>query len=151
MLLRRLAHALLKPLAQAYNQLVSDQQEEADPVENALGELLKKERTKRQWSLRDVEEKSGIHNAHLSQIESGAIARPAPNLLFTLAAVYDLRYDELMRLAGHLKADDRKSRRSLQGAALHALDELTPKEQRRALEYMKSLRADRAASGRRAR
>jgi transcriptional regulator with XRE-family HTH domain len=121
-------------------------------MENTLGDLLRQERTARKWSLRDVEEKTGIHNAHLSQIESGAIARPAPNLLFTLAAVYDLRYDDLMRLAGHLKADGAKqSRRSLHGAALHALEELTPKEQRRVLEYMKSLRADRASSGRRTR
>ena len=121
-------------------------------MENALGQLLRRERTKRKWPLREVEEKTGIHNAHLSQIESGAIARPAPNLLFTLAAVYDLRYDELMRLAGHLKTDGGKqTRRSLQGAALHALEELTPKEQRRVLEYMKSLRADRPASGQRAR
>lgn len=117
-------------------------------MDNALGTLLKEERTKRQWSLREVEEKTGIHNAHLSQIESGAIARPAPNLLFTLAAVYDLRYEELMKLAGHLRAEGKgQTRRSLQGAALHALDELTPKEQRRVLEYMKTLRRDRTASG----
>jgi HTH-type transcriptional regulator, competence development regulator len=116
-------------------------------VPKTLGELLRETRAKKGWSLREVEEKTGIHNAHLSQIESGAIGRPAPNLLFTLAAVYDLRYDELMRLAGHLMTDNGKqSRRSLQGAALHALEELTPKEQRRVLEYMKSLRADRTAS-----
>jgi transcriptional regulator with XRE-family HTH domain len=127
---------------------VSDRQEEVPPMENALGELLREERTKRGWSLREVAEKTGIHNAHLSQIESGGIARPAPNLLFTLAALYGLRYEELMRLAGHLRTDGRKqTRRSLQGAALHALEELTPKEQRRVLEYMKSLRAHRTASG----
>jgi transcriptional regulator with XRE-family HTH domain len=116
-------------------------------VGSNLGELLKEKRIKRHWSLRDVEQKTGIHNAHLSQIESGSIARPAPNLLFTLAALYDARYEELMRLAGHLRADNRaQSRRSLQGAALHALDELTPREQRRVLEYMKSLRANRTSS-----
>lgn len=115
---------------------------------NALGNLLKRERTERGWSLRDVEEKTGIHNAHLSQIESGAIARPAANLLFTLAAVYDLRYEELMRLAGHLQPESRsQTRRSLQGAALHALEELTPREQRQVIEYMKSLRRERAAGG----
>lgn len=117
-------------------------------MEKALGTLLKGERTKRQWSLRDVEERTGIHNAHLSQIESGAITRPAPNLLFTLASVYDLRYEELMKLAGHLRAEGKgQARRSLQGAALHALDELTPKEQRSVIEYMKTLRRDRTTSG----
>jgi HTH-type transcriptional regulator, competence development regulator len=117
-------------------------------MENTLGTLLKEERTKREWSLREVEERTGIHNAHLSQIESGAITRPAPNLLFTLAALYDLRYEKLMQLAGHLKAENKEqTRRSLQGAALSALDELTPREQRRALEYMKTLLRDRQASG----
>jgi HTH-type transcriptional regulator, competence development regulator len=107
---------------------------------SALGDLLQKERLKRDWTLRDVERKTGIHNAHLSQIEKGAIARPAPNMLFTLAALYDLRYEHLMKLAGHFSASGRNAaRRSVQGAALHALEELSPKEQRQALNYMKEL------------
>jgi len=36
-------------------------------MEKTLGQLLRDERTKHGWSLRDVEEKTGIHNAHLSQ------------------------------------------------------------------------------------
>lgn len=109
----------------------------------SLGDLLEKERKKRDWTLRRVEEETGIHNAHLSQIERGTITRPAPNILFTLASLYDLRYEQLLQLTGHFKADDREARRSVQGAALHALEELTPEEQRRALEYMKALRRDR--------
>jgi transcriptional regulator with XRE-family HTH domain len=108
-----------------------------------LGDLLEKERKKRDWTLRSVEEKTGIHNAHLSQIEKGTITRPAPNILFTLASLYDLSYEELLQLAGHFKAEDRQARRSVQGAALHALEELTPEEQRQVLEYMKTLRHDR--------
>lgn len=104
----------------------------------ALGELLQEERKKHKWTLREVEAKTGIHNAHLSQIEKGAITRPAPNILFTLAALYDLRYDQLMQMAGHINTSGRKQRQlSLQAAALHALEELTPKEQKEALEYMK--------------
>lgn len=103
-----------------------------------LGELLQKERGRRNWSLREVEQKTGIHNAHLSQIEKGAITRPAPNILFTLAALYDLRYEQLMQSAGHINTKGKKQRQlSLQAAALHALEELTPKEQRDTLEYMK--------------
>lgn len=108
-----------------------------------LGDLLQKERTKRKWTLRNVEERTGIHNAHLSQIESGQITRPAPNILFTLAALYDLRYDQLMQLAGHFEGGRRVRARSLQGAALHAIQELTPKEQRKVLEYMQDLVKDR--------
>ncbi len=108
-----------------------------------LGNLLQEERHKRNLTLRLVEEKTGIHNAHLSQIEKGTITRPAPNILFTLASLYDLPYEQLLQLAGHLKRDDGKARRSVQGAALHALDELTPEEQSRVLEYMRNLRRDR--------
>jgi transcriptional regulator with XRE-family HTH domain len=108
-------------------------------VGTPLGDLLQRERQKRQLTLRDVERQTGIHNAHLSQIEKGAIARPAPNILFTLASVYDLRYEHLMKLAGHFGASGSTSRRAVQGAALHALEELSPKEQREVLDYMKQL------------
>ncbi len=103
-----------------------------------LGDLLQKERNKRSWTLRDVEHRTGIHNAHLSQIEKGAISRPAPNMLFTLAALYELPYEKLMQLAGHFTSA-RSGRRSLQGAALHAMEELSSKEQRRVLEYMQQV------------
>ena len=112
-----------------------------------LGEVLRDERTKNGWTLREVEEKTGVHNAHLSQIESGAITKPAPNILFTLAAFYGLDYQRLMKLAGHFTGSKGQSQRSLQGAALRAMEELTPKEQREALEYMKKLAHDRMARG----
>ena len=110
-----------------------------------LGDLLREERHKRDLTLRRVEEETGVHNAHLSQIEKGAIARPAPNILFTLASLYDLPYEQLLQLAGHLKADDGEAQRSLQGAALHALEELTPGEQSQVLEYMSELKRERGA------
>ena len=109
-----------------------------------VGDLLREERQRRGWTLRDVERRTGIHNAHLSQIEQGAIARPAPNMLFTLSALYDLPYERLMRLAGHFEASRGQSRRSMEGAAMHALGELTRREQRSALEYMQQLIRDRA-------
>lgn len=108
-----------------------------------LGDLLQEERNKRNLTLRRVEEQTGIHNAHLSQIEKGVITRPAPNILFTLASLYDLSYERLMQLAGHFKPDTGEARRSMQGAALYALEELTPEQQRQVLEFMKTLKRDR--------
>lgn len=110
-----------------------------------LGDLLQEERKKRGSTLRGVEQETGIHNAHLSQIEKGAITRPAPNILFTLASLYGLSYERLLQLAGHFKSAGGESRRSVQGAALHALEELTPEEQHQVLEYMQDLRRGRAA------
>lgn len=48
--------------------------------------------------------RTGIHNAHLPQIETGTIERSAPNVLWALAEVYDLDLQDLLRLAGHVEA-----------------------------------------------
>lgn len=116
-----------------------------------LGDALQRERKERGWTLRRVEEETGIHNAHLSQIEKGAITRPAPNILFTLASLYDLPYEQLLQLAGHFKPANGESHRSLQGAALHALEELTQAEQHQVLEYMQNLRRENLKGDRAAR
>lgn len=44
----------------------------------ALRERLAVGRAKKKWSLRDVERRTGIHNAHLSQIRRQGIERPEP-------------------------------------------------------------------------
>jgi transcriptional regulator with XRE-family HTH domain len=109
-----------------------------------LGRKLQKAREERGWSLREVEEKTGIHNAHLSQIEKGKIERPDPNILWTLATLYELSFPELMRLAGHVERDHSDTRRrSLAGAALYALDDLSPNEQRQVLDFMADLKRER--------
>ena len=79
-------------------------------LDNASSRLLRRERGNRlptlkqtlkeareekmKWGLREAARRTGIHNAHLSQIESGVIARPDPNILFTLATAYGLDYDD---------------------------------------------------------
>lgn len=115
----------------------------------ALGERLAAVRRERGWSLRRVEADTGIRNAHLSQIETGAIERPEPGILWTLAAAYGLGFDDLMRLAGHVQ-DREEHRPSGHGAAVawRALTALTPNEQREVLEFMAKLRRERATDAR---
>lgn len=113
-----------------------------------LGRLLKKERLKRGWSLRDVERQTEIANAHLSQIEKGAIERPDVGVLWTLANAYQLEFDKLMGMAGHIQPKGtRKGGRSLAGAALHAVGDLSPAEERELLRFMESLRKRRHGPG----
>lgn len=110
-----------------------------------LGEVLKEARVKKGWSLREAESRTGIHNAHISQIETGSITQPGAALLWSLADAYGLDYTRLLRLAGHTTKDRAVgARRSLAGAALHALDDLTPQEQREVLDYMAQLKQQRS-------
>jgi transcriptional regulator with XRE-family HTH domain len=97
-----------------------------------LGEVLFKARTDKGWSLRQAEERSGIHNAHISQIEKGVISRPSPTVLNSLAQAYDLDFTVLMQLAGIADSDDSATL----GAALNALHRLSPDRQREALAFI---------------
>jgi HTH-type transcriptional regulator, competence development regulator len=108
-----------------------------------LGELLSKARDKKRLSLRDVERETGIHNAHLSQIEKGTIERPDPNILWSLSVLYELDFRRLLRLGGHVDKDTGGRKRSLLGTALHALGDLSPGEQQEVLSYMSQLKRNR--------
>jgi len=105
----------------------------------SLGKKLAAARAARNWSLREVERRTGIHNAHLSQIETGSIERPAPNMLWALAEVYELDLAELMRMSGHVEAAAKGTPGSVAGAALRALGEMSPEEQEQVLQFMNEL------------
>jgi transcriptional regulator with XRE-family HTH domain len=111
----------------------------------SLGKALAAARAERKWSLREVERRTGIHNAHLSQIETGAIERPAPNVLWALAEVYDLDLGELMRMSGHVEAAAKGTPGSVVGAALRALGEMSPREQEQVLQFMNQIQKGKGA------
>jgi len=111
----------------------------------SLGKRLAEARADRNWSLREVERRTGINNAHLSQIETGAIERPAPNVLWALAEVYELNLRELMRLSGHVEAAANGTPGSVVGAALRQLGEMSPGEQEQVLQFMEKLQKGKGA------
>jgi transcriptional regulator with XRE-family HTH domain len=106
----------------------------------ALGRKLAKARNDKEWTLREVERRTGIQNAHLSQIETGAIERPAPNVLWALAEVYGLDYNDLLRLAGHVEVAARATPGAMVGQALRTMGDLTPEQQKQVLDYIKKIR-----------
>jgi HTH-type transcriptional regulator, competence development regulator len=111
----------------------------------SLGGVLKAARQRHGLSLRDVERRTGIRNAHLSQLETGGIARPEMALLWDLAAVYELDFSMLLRLAGHTGGPETAGeRRQRMTVALRALGELTPEDQAAALDYIAELKRRRA-------
>jgi transcriptional regulator with XRE-family HTH domain len=110
-----------------------------------LGDQLRAMRDAHGMSLRAVETVTGISNAYLSQIETGRVEKPAPNILYKLAELYGTSYDGLMEVAGHLTRRDPTEVRSstLSAAALSAISELTPEEEEELMKYLSFIRARR--------
>lgn len=106
-----------------------------------LGKVLQEARVRKGLSLRQVEAKTGIRNAHLSQIENDKIDQPEMSMLWDLAALYEIDYDRLLRLAGYGRGPATSGRqRQRMTVALRAMEELSPKDQQEALAFMDQLR-----------
>ena len=113
-------------------------------AKETLGAALKRARRERELSLRDVERRTGVKSGHLSQIETGTIAKPDMAILWDLAEVYGLDFDRLLRLAGLGSGAESSGRaRQRMTVALRALEELSPAEQAATLAFMAELRARR--------
>lgn len=63
-----------------------------------LGELLSVAREMKGWSLRELAAKSGVHNALISQIETGHIKNPGWRTVAKLALALNLKLDRLAEL-----------------------------------------------------
>lgn len=118
---------------------------EAPGQQFTLGEVLRHMRTARGMKLRDVEKVAGVSNAYLSQIETGKIDKPSPNILYKLAELYGASYDALMELAGYVSRRQAEKPRVLTGAALSAIEDLTPEEEAELMKYIAFLRSRRAS------
>ncbi len=108
-----------------------------------LGAHLSAVRKDRGFSLRQVEDitKKAVSNAYLSQVESGKIQQPSPNILHALAAAYKISYEQLMEMAGYITSGRKRSAgASARGAALAELN-LTDEEERELMEYLQFRRA----------
>jgi transcriptional regulator with XRE-family HTH domain len=111
--------------------------------QSAFGQFLRSAREATGLSLREVERESGVSNAYLSQLESGRIKEPSPNLLFRLSEFYQVDYDVVMRLAGYPSA---KSKEDGQTEAFGRLGPVTPAEVDQLSEYLAFLRRRRRGS-----
>lgn len=99
-----------------------------------LGTYLKTAREARRLTLRAVEESTGVSNAYLSQLESGKIREPSPQILFKLSKVYGVSYTEAMRNAGYPVPE------SPQPQPLARYGEITPQEEEELARYLEFLR-----------
>lgn len=108
-----------------------------------LGQYLASIRLDRKMSLRQVEEASNkeVSNAYLSQLENEKILQPSPNVLNTLADIYQIDYVQLMQLAGYLPATETRESTQRHGrVATFAEHNLTQEEEGELMNYLKFLR-----------
>lgn len=114
--------------------------EVARPASPILGNILRRARNHRRLSLRQVEQRIGVPNAHLSQIERGTIRRPDVAILMELAELYELDYILIAEWAGYLGPDAPRISGNLAGVALRLFVDLDPVAQHDALDYLEQLR-----------
>lgn len=107
-----------------------------------LGQALRDGRSRKGFSLREVERQVAVSNGHLSLIESGAVLQPSPNLLERLAALYGVSYGLLMELAGYRVPEP--VRRSVD--TLRELGDLSEGEIEQVRRFVGYLKASRDAS-----
>jgi transcriptional regulator with XRE-family HTH domain len=118
----------------------------------SLGEFLRSLRVEARLKLREVEERSGVSNAYLSQLETGKINKPSPHILHKLATVYGFPYDKLMMMAGYLvgpSSPDSGEQPVVPGSRIptSAIRELSPEEEDAVLNYLEYLRFRRSQTG----
>lgn len=116
---------------------------------SALGIHLAAIRKDRGFSLRQVEDltKKLVSNAYLSQIESGKVSQPSPNILHALANTYKTSYEQLMELAGFITPTRKKGDVTHGRLATLAELNLTEDEERELLEYLSFRRSQKDKSG----
>lgn len=98
-------------------------------------------------SIREAEDVSGVSNAYISQIETGKIKKPSPDILSKLAEAYKAPYETLMEMAGHIKRTGQSLKRRGR-LPTFTKEELTEEEEGALLEYLAFLRVRRGRDDR---
>lgn len=107
-----------------------------------LAQQLRTLRNVNKASLRDVEKKTGISNAYLSQLEQGKAKNPHPQKLYKLAEYYEVPYESLMRAAGYIEEDESERKPSAVESALMSLN-LSEEEEEIVVDFVNNyLRRD---------
>ena len=107
-----------------------------------LGKLLKQYRELNKLTLRAVEEKTGISNAYLSQLENDKNAHPSANTLYKLSLSYGVDLETLLSAGGVIEKKDQNTpkHKILQSVAASAGTTLTDEEEKELLNYLNFIR-----------
>ena len=109
---------------------------------DTLGKLLKQYREINKLTLRHVEEKTGISNAYLSQLENDKIAHPSANTLYKLSQTYGVELETLLSAGGVIEQKEQRTpkHKILQSVAASAGTALTDEEEKELLNYLNFIR-----------
>jgi transcriptional regulator with XRE-family HTH domain len=106
-----------------------------------IGAYLKSLRDIKGISLREVERKTGVSNAVLSQIESGQVKRPSPGTLFKLAEIYSVPYEDLMQRVGYPVPARQVGEPQSAQSVFNRLGTISQDEDQQLLDYLAFLRS----------
>ncbi len=107
---------------------------------SSLGSYLKSLRNAKGMSLRDVEQKTGISNAFLSQIESGKVKEPSPVMLHKMSSLYGVPYETLMERAGYPVPHGKMFVSPPASSTYHRFGTITEEEEQALLDYLSFFR-----------
>jgi transcriptional regulator with XRE-family HTH domain len=117
--------------------------------EQTLGAYLRELRRVAGLTLRQVQERTAgsVKNGYLSQVETGVVVRPSPDVLWDLAEVYGVDYNDLLRRAGHRVARERldPEHQTVAGLPLSAVAELDEDDQQALRDFVAFLRSRKKA------
>jgi HTH-type transcriptional regulator, competence development regulator len=108
----------------------------------SLGSMLRDGRNQLGFSLREVEARTKVSNAYISQLEGGRIKQPSPQILHKLCDLYQCSYPLALELAGYPLPSAPKGR-AANARFLARLGKTTPEEERALVEYLEFLRSRR--------
>lgn len=109
---------------------------------DSLGKLLREHRKAKGFTLRQVEDVTGISNAYLSQLENSKIQKPSANILYRLANLYRGNFNYYLEIAGIIEKQARTDQpKSLEGHVLYA-EKLSSREEKELLRYLQFLRTE---------
>lgn len=105
--------------------------------EQVFGDHLARLRSATGMTLRQVEDATAkeVSNAYLSQLETGKVKKPSPNILYALSEVYKTPYEDLMERAGYISAKQSNNQPGSRIAAF-SVGELSPEEETALVEYL---------------
>lgn len=111
-----------------------------------LGRYIRGLRQMKRLTLREVESRTQISNAYLSQLEGGKIKNPSPTILYKLSKVYSVSYSTVMQKAGYPVPGRDTTRHQSTLAA--RIGPTTRQEEDALVEYLEFLRSKRSAGSR---